>query len=62
MNERELNNLATQYAYCRLGSSPCKYCDDFCECFYECNDKCKEAQEYNERYEELVEEKVLATV
>ena len=56
INEKELNNLAEQYAYYTLGSSPCENCDDFCECFYESNDRCKDAQEYGEKYKKLIEE------
>lgn len=54
--ESKLNNLATQYAYYTLGSSPCEDCDNFTECLLDRNKKCEEAEEYNEKYVKLVEE------
>lgn len=56
ISESKLDNLATQYAYYTLGSSPCEDCDDFTECFINRNKKCKEAEEYHEKYLKLVEE------
>ena len=53
--ESKLDSLATQHAYCTLGSSPCEDCDNFTECLMR-NKKCEEAEEYNEKYKKLVEE------
>ncbi len=52
--ESKLDSLATQYAYCTLGSSPCEDCDNFTECFIDRYKKCEEAEEYHEKYAKLV--------
>lgn len=44
ISESKLDNLATQYAYYTLGSSPCEDCDDFTECFIDRYNKCEEAK------------------
>lgn len=54
MNENEINNLAEQYAYYSLGSSPCEDCDE--KCFLNDNNICEEAHEYNDKYKNLVKE------
>ena len=54
--ESELNNLATQYAYYTLGSSPCEDCDNYTECFIDRYKKCEEVEEYHEKYAKLVED------
>lgn len=54
--ESELDSLATQYAYCKLGNSPCQDCDNFTECLIDRYKKCEEVEEYHEKYAKLVEE------
>lgn len=60
INERELDGLAHQYAYCELGSSPCEDCDkyDF-KCFQVypiIPNLCEEPTIYSEKYWKLVED------
>lgn len=54
--ESKLDSLATQYAYCKLGNSPCQDCANFTECLIDRYKKCEEVEEYHEKYAKLVEE------
>lgn len=54
-DERKLNSLAHQYAYCELGSCPCEECDILFSSD-DVHEPCKEAIIYREKYRKLVED------
>jgi len=55
IDERKLNSLAHQYAYCELGSCPCEDCDILFSSD-DVHEPCEEATIYNENYWKLVED------